>query len=98
MSIHFFQCRRTKHSTRQNATPKSWSEALDLVVKTVEHIELGYVRDMAISPGRMSAVRLSYVSEQAGLCQQNERMFRMTTRSHGRFGGGNLLEAPAQVN
>src|SRR5437763_16173989 len=71
--IRFLEIRRGHLMTRKNTIAKSGSEALDLRLDRVRHVDLGAERDVAVTPKRMLATRRARFIEQTLLGDEHER-------------------------
>src|SRR5580658_9653010 len=95
--VHALKALGRKDASRQNALAKAWSESLDLILESLQHVFFRSVGHMAISPGGVLVCWGARAIEETRLSQQNERVLGVISDSHRLFRSGNLLKASAQM-
>src|ERR1700722_14030338 len=88
--VHALEIRRRKCAPYQHAITKARSESLNLVLHPLQHVRLGSVRHMAISPGGVLACGRPRAIEQTWLRQQYKWTIGVPAHPNCLFRLGNL--------
>lgn len=80
--VHAFERRRSENSPRQNTIAETRRKALDLGFQAWQHVELGAIRDVAVSPGYVAVLGSTRRVEQRRLGEEDEWTLRMMTMPH----------------
>src|SRR5208282_2108011 len=97
VGVHALKIGGSKNPSCQNAIAEAWSEALNLILHSLEHVHCRPVRHMAISPGRVFACWRARIVEQTRLGQQHEWTIGMLSVSDRLFRGRNLVKLSTQM-
>jgi|SRR6516164_8344243 len=98
VGVHGFEVCSPKDAARQDAVAKSGREALDLVLEPPEHVEIGAVGNMAVSPCGVFALWGARGIEDAWLHRKNEWLLGVLAVTHAIFGGRDFFQASTYVD
>ena len=98
VGVHFFEGAWGKDATGQDAIVEAGRETLDLRFDGWEHIDGGTVGDVTVSPGDVLPCWGASRVEEARLGEEDEGAVGVATVAHVVFGGGDFLEAAAEMH
>ena len=98
IGVHALEIGGRKNAPGQDAVAEAGSEALDLIFQFLQHVDVGSIRYVTISPGNVFARWSARVVKEARLGQKYEGVIGVPTASDCFFRGSDLLEASTEMD
>src|SRR5918994_179557 len=93
-----FEIRRPGDALRENTVPETGGETFYLRLDPLGHIEGRAVRDVAVRPHGVLALRSAGGVEEALLGEQDKESLRVLSPGYGGLARGDFLQRPTEVN